>query len=147
MNNEETIKVLKPNILSMQLDLYRYGVEIDAVRTGEQLKYGSVKSFFISVPKSSHMVLDNGEEACGEALAKYAKKVIGDTYKNSAKEDLSKDHNETIVDLVVDASWNEDYFKLNYKERDEVWTREKEEYQTMVSMVAAMEIAKTINNF
>lgn len=121
------------------LRLAQYGVNIeDETKPMERTATSSGLTFFISVPKNSELTLDDGTEACGEALAKYVKSLV---YKNHQEFLFGVDNGrfkpfEDIFKFEV---------KVKYKERDEIWTREKEEKSTidmMVKMAAYDKIKK-----
>lgn len=114
---------------ALVLRLAQYGVNIeDETKPIERTPTSSGLTFFISVPKSSELTLEDGTEACGEALAKYVKRLVYENHQNFV---FGLDNGrfkpfEDIFKFEV---------KVKYKERDEIWTREKEEKSTIDMMV------------
>ena len=116
------------------VNLWRYGVGIDHIQhgVGEDEK---IHTFFISVPKSSHLTLDNGEEAAGMNLARYAKEIFIAINKDATRDFITNvlgdntlmSDQEDLVTYVVKA-----------KVREEDWDREKEESATLVAIEGAM---------
>lgn len=111
------------------LRLAQYGVNIeDETKPMERTATSSGLTFFISVPKNSELILDDGTEACGEALAKHVKRLVYENHQNFL---FGTDNGkfkpfENIFTFEV---------KVKYKVRDEIWTKEKEEKNTIDMMV------------
>ena len=111
------------------LRLAQYGVNIEGeTKPMERTATSSGLTFFISVPMRSELTLEDGTEACGEALAKYVKTLV---YQNHQNFLFGVDNGrfkpfEDIFKFEV---------KVKYKVRDELWTREKEEKSTIDMMV------------
>lgn len=143
MNNVNEFLIIKSTVNKILVDITRYGVRIDKVDCSPFDGISQVKSFFISVPKSSHMALDNGEEACDAALAKYVKKTFIEEFKKACDDALSgEEHNPIIAELATNMTHNDTYFKVKFKVRDEVWTRQDEERATLLAMQSVMMCAK-----
>ena len=111
------------------LRLAQYGVNIeDETKPMERTATSSGLTFFVSVPKNSELTLEDGSEACGEALAKYVKTLVYENHQNFL---FGVDNGrfkpfEDIFKFEV---------KVKYKVRDEIWTREKEASSTLDMMV------------
>jgi len=120
------------------VNLWHYGVRIDHIQdgVGEDEK---IHTFFISVPKSSHLTLDNGEEAAGMNLARYAKETfiainrngIRDFITNVLGDNALMPDQEDLVTYIVKA-----------KVREEDWDKQKEELATLMAMKATMKNEK-----
>lgn len=116
------------------VNLWRYGVEIDHIQHGSG-EDENVYTFFISVPKSSHLTLDNGEEAADMNLARYTKEALiainrdgtNNFITNVLGDDVVIPDQEKLVTYIVKA-----------KVREEDWDRQKEELATLVAVKATM---------
>ena len=144
MDNEE-IKTQLINEFTKELnlvmvDLWRYGVKIDKIDHND-LDTNTVGTFFISVPKSSHLTLKSGEEASDITLAKYAK----DTIRRSLAVNVNEFMLSTFGSTAQDLEEIQDQYKFKAKIRDEVWDREKEEIATLVAIEAAMRVMSKQN--
>lgn len=138
MNTNELIKdqlnQFTNQVNYSMVNLWRYGVKIDHIQhgVGEDEK---THTFFISVPKSSHLTLDNGEEAAGMNLARYAKETFIAINRDGTRDFITNvlgdntliPNQEDLITYIVKA-----------KVREEYWDREKEELATLVAMEAAM---------
>lgn len=115
------------SIDTMILNLARYGVKIEDIKHEPESLFKSVVRFFVTVPQSSDLTLEDGTEASGENLAKYIKAVY-----SMHRDELLKIYglDSKMIQEV------EEEVKVKYKLRDERWTRSKEEENTLTMMLA-----------
>ena len=123
---------------SFFLRLAQYGVIVEEAKMLERTVTSSGIAFFISVPRESELKLEDGSEAAGENLAKYVKQLA---YDNHHEFLYGVDNGkfkpfESILEYKV---------IVKYRDRDEVWTKQKEESNTM-DMKARLAVMYQIQN-
>ena len=144
MNNESVRDTLITGIKKnrfLYLDYGRYGLIVEPPKESDINYEAKELCFFISVPESSDLKNEDGEEMSGETLAKaYADKVraryVEDVYNLQVATNVRPYKN--LIEKSVKES-----VKIKYTTRDEHWTREKEEKATIIIMSAL--IAKENN--
>ena len=123
---------------SFFLRLAQYGVIVEESKMLERTSTSSGIAFFISVPKESELKLEDGSEASGENLAKYVKQLA---YDNHHEFLYGVDNGkfkpfENILEYKV---------SVKYRDRDEVWTKQKEENGT-IDMMAKLAVWYQLEN-
>lgn len=148
MNKNKIIsEVISNDTTRMTSDIFllfaKYGVDHDDVKvTNSNMDGFEEMTFFISVPSKSHLVLDSGEEASGEILAKMLKRSIIDRRIEHVKTCFEKiTGSSEILDYIIFREIAESTTKLRFKVRNEEWTRQKEEESTIM-MMAALTMAR-----
>ncbi len=112
----------------LYLEMARYGVYLenmgDVFKEIESSNYPI--NFFISVPKKSHLTLEDGTPAIGEDLAKFFKQKLFETLAG----DLQVIRPNDLLNFV----------KVLFKVREEEWTLEKEQISTGTAFVTAVRL-------
>lgn len=127
------------------LDFARYGAEIEQ-RTWENRQPNKPLTFFITVPRTSHLKLENGKEAVGEELAKYLKDIVW----KSMTDGLATDDRLTKYNLApeqIDQILAGTRPKIKFKVREDDWTREKEEQSTLAALAKQVVFTKFLTEY
>lgn len=125
------------------VDLGRYGVKIEHVK--RDTTYGDLGvCFFISIPESSELLLEDNEIAEGKALERYIKEYIireyiesfvsSDSFFESTK--LNPYTGRILMDIMEKHKKD---VHVKVKTRPEHWTKEKEIETNMLNLTVLMQ--------
>ena len=117
------------------LRMAQYGVIVEDTKMLERTSNSSGVAFFITVPKESDLKLEDGSEASGENLAKYVKQLAYDNHHDFLYgiDNGKYKQFEGLLEYKV---------SVKYKTRDEVWTKQKEETNTIDMMARLVTMYK-----
>ena len=114
------------------VDLGRYGVKIEHVK--RDTTYGEFGvCFFISIPESSELLLEDNEIAEGKALERYIKEYIVREYIGSF---LNSYTGKILVNMIEEHKKD---VHVKVKTRPEHWTKEKEIETNMLNLTILMQ--------